>query len=207
MVVHGVVLLEERDAKDEEGALRRRHVEAHEREGARRLRVVAVHVVFGGEVQVLAADDETQLRKRPEVLAPGLHVQQALELLHKLGGGGQLRGTGVHGHAAVLAKRLGLAIDGDVLDPHFPIAGGACHGHPKEVGCHVLVLDLPEGDLRLLLLGVREEDGEERLPERLLLSQAAHHAEAGALCHARQGQAQDPVEGKGGKRLVALISR
>mmetsp|Transcript_28567 Transcript_28567/g.74732 ORF Transcript_28567/g.74732 Transcript_28567/m.74732 type:complete len:562 (-) Transcript_28567:36-1721(-) len=202
-VVGRVVLAKERIPEDEEGPVRRRHVEGHQRH----LTPVAafVDVVLRLEVQDVLPDDEPELRERVVVGAIALHVQPARELVDHVGRASQLGGAGVHGDLAARAEGLGLVVDGDVLDLHLPVPGVAGHGLPEHGRGHVLLLDVPEGDLRALRGGVREEHGEQRLLQRFATEQPVHHAELGALRHLRQGQAEDAVKVERGERVVRLV--
>mmetsp|Transcript_122227 Transcript_122227/g.328334 ORF Transcript_122227/g.328334 Transcript_122227/m.328334 type:complete len:303 (-) Transcript_122227:377-1285(-) len=203
-VVHAVVLLQEGDPEDEEQAIRRWQVQRHQRHAA--AGAAAVHVLAGRQAQDPAADDKAEVWERVVIRAVRAHAQLPLEQVDRVGRPCQLGRARVHGHPAVLADPRGPVADSDILHGDLPVAGRTCDVDPKQLGGHVLLPHGTEHDLRALLVGVRHENGEDRPVQRMPLGEQAHQAEGRRLGHARQGQAQDAVEGERLERGGALVA-
>mmetsp|Transcript_28095 Transcript_28095/g.80735 ORF Transcript_28095/g.80735 Transcript_28095/m.80735 type:complete len:216 (+) Transcript_28095:147-794(+) len=203
MVVDRVVPLQKWDAKDEQRTARRRNIKLHQSQPARAS--VLVGVILWRQRQDPTADDEAQFRQLMKIGAVRGHIQGLPELLHYLGGASELRSAGIDRDPAVRADVLGFAVDRDIVDLHLPVADLARDWHPKQLRRHVFLFHRTERDLRLLRIGVGEENREQGAAQRRRIQQTAHQAEVLALRHFRQGEAEHAVEGEGRKRLFRLI--
>mmetsp|Transcript_81179 Transcript_81179/g.169561 ORF Transcript_81179/g.169561 Transcript_81179/m.169561 type:complete len:329 (-) Transcript_81179:397-1383(-) len=110
---------EEGIAEDEDGPLRRRNVQGHQREGATRRGLV--HVVVRPQVENSVSDLKAQVGQLVEVGAVVLSIHHAAEFID------EVRGTGEHGGAGVdrdlalaVAEVLGHVVERDVVDRNLP---------------------------------------------------------------------------------------
>lgn len=210
-VVDRVVSAEESITKNGKRTSRGRDIEAHEGRDTRALNLK--NVVVGGDGEVVAGESEAEVRKRVTLvtldgvlaivtlLGTDLLVQQ----LSKSAGEGNERSAGIEDGTHVVELGALLA-ESDGVKVNLPV-GLASKGELGELASVVVLVDATEDGLglSLLVVGVAEVEGEDRLIEQVLGDHLVERRRDLVNTNRIVSQTEDTVESAEGESKTGLL--